>query len=141
MKKAMKGALMTLACVLLFAGAGWSDVEEFRYFSLDVPDGWTAIEDGASVTVMKDDKTGLLEITADSPEGRTIGELAKFFSGELNGSEPVMDEEGGYSFEFNNGVSQAAIDGDEELYLLIISTGIEQNGAVMAEILGSLEMR
>ena len=132
-----------LACVLLLvlAGSARADVEEFRYFSLDVPDGWTATEEGAVVTVMKDDKSGSLSITADDPQGQTIAELAARFSKELNGTEPERDDEGSYTFSFNNGISQAAIDGTEDLYLLIIGTGIEQNGEAMLEILDSLEMK
>ena len=132
-----------LACVMLLvlAGSAWADVEEFRYFSLDVPDGWTATEEGAAVTVMKDDKSGSLSITADDPQGQTIAELAAKFSAELKGTEPEHDDEGSYTFSFNNGISQAAIDGTEDLYLLIIGTGIEQNGEVISEILDSLEMK
>ena len=129
------------AVLLLFAAAAWADIQEFRYFSLDVPDGWDVVEDGATVTVVAGDKSASLSITADDPQGKTIEELAKSYAQELHGTEPEKDEDGAYTFEFNNGVSQAVIDGDEDLYLLIIGTGIERNGEVLGEILESLEMK
>ncbi|MBQ7154889.1 MAG: hypothetical protein IJR85_04975 [Synergistaceae bacterium] len=132
-----------ILCVMMLAWSSLAcaDIQEFRYFSLDVPDGWTATEDGAVVTVTDDAKISSLAITADSPEGRSIEELAVLFSRELNGSDPEKDEDGAYTFEFDGGDSQAVIDGDEDLYLMIIGKGIEKNGEVMAEILGSLEMK
>ena len=129
------------AVLLLFAAAAWADIQEFRYFSLDVPDGWDVVEDGATITVVAGDKSASLSITADDPQGKTIEELAKSYAQELHGTEPEKDEDGAYTFEFNNGVSQAVIDGDEDLYLLIIGTGIERNGEVLGEILESLEMK
>ena len=132
-----------VVCVmlLLFAAGASAEIQEFRYFSLDVPDGWDVIEDGATVTVIAGDKSASLSLTADEPQGRSIEELANAFAAELHGTEPEKDEDGAYSFEFNNGVSQAVIDGDEDLYLLIIGTGIERNGEILGEILESLEMK
>ena len=56
---------------------------------------------------------------------------------------PEKDTEGGesYSFTFNNGVSYAVINGDEEMYLLIIGTGVEHNADILGEILESIEMK
>ena len=133
--------LVVCVMLLLFAAGANAELQEFRYFSLDVPDGWDVIEDGATVTVIASDKSASLSITADDPKGKTIEELAKSFAIELRGTEPEKDEDGAYSFEFNNGVSQAVIDGDEDLYLLIIGTGIERNGELLGEILESLEMK
>ena len=135
-------ALLGVMTFLLESGA-YAEIQEFRYFSLDVPEEWSVSEDGAAVTVTAPDKSASLSITADSPNGKSIAELAEEYSREVNGTTPEKDEEDGesYSFMFNNGVSYAVIDGDEEMYLLIIGTGIERNGEVLSEILGSLEMK
>ena len=132
-----------ILCVMMVAVAGiaCADIEEFRHFSLDVPMGWTAVEDGAVVTVTADDKSGSLSITTGNPEGRDIGELAASFSNELNGTPPVSDDEGNYSFEFNNGVSQATITGDADFFMLIIGTGLVNNADTLGRILDSLEMK
>ena len=140
---------LAVLIVLAFACTAWADIQEFRYFSLDVPEEWSVSEEGAAVTVTAPDKSASLSITADDPKGKTIAELAEEYSRELNATAPERnnddgdDEEGGesYSFEFNNGVSQAVINGDEEMYLLIIGTGVERNGEVLGEILESLEMK
>ena len=139
----MKGFAVFAVMLLLTTGA-YADIQEFRYFSLDVPEEWSVSEEGATVTVTAPDKSASLSITADDPHGKTIAQLAENYSRELNGTAPVKDEEdegGSYSFEFNNGVSYAVIDGDEEIYLLIIGTGVERNADILGEILESLEMK
>ena len=133
--------VVLMMLVLCMSSCASAEMIETKYFSLDVPDGWTINEEGNVITVTAGDKSGSLSITADSPNGKTIAQLAEEYSARLKGSEPEQDEDGGYTFEFNNGVSQAVIDGFEDLYVLIIGTGIERNGEVLAEILESLEMK
>lgn len=133
--------LILCVTMLMITTCAFADIEEFRYFSLDVPMGWTAEEDGAVVTVTADDKSGSLSITMGNPESRDIGELARSFSAELNGTTPEKDDEGNYSFEFNNGVSQATIAGDEDFFMLIIGTGFVNNAETLGRILDSLEMK
>ena len=133
--------VMLMMLVLCMSSCASAEMIETKYFSLDVPDGWTVNEEGNVITVTAGDKSGSLSITADSPNGKTIAQLAEEYSASLNGTAPEEDEDGGYTFEFNNGVSQAVIDGDEDLYVLIIGTGIERNGEVLGEILESLEMK
>ena len=132
---------LALLMLLVFASSACAEVMEFRYFSLDVPEGWNVIEDGAEITVTASDKSGSLSIVADNPDGKTIAELAEMYSRELKGTAPESDGDGAYMFEFNNGVSQAVIDGDEDVYLLIIGTGIDRNEEVLEEILASLELK
>ena len=126
---------------LLISSCSFADVEEFRYFSLNVPEGWSANESGDVVSVTADDKSGSLVITSGNPNGETITNLALKFSREMKGTEPLSDDEGGYSFEFNNGISQAVIAGDEDFYMLIIGTGFVNNAEALGEILDSLEMK
>ena len=130
-------------CVVLLAlsECAFADIEEFRNFSLNVPEGWTAEESGDVVSVTADDKTGGITIVSGSPEGASTAELAVKFSRSFNGTEPVSDDEDSYSFEFNNGVSQAMIIGDEDFYMLIIATGFVSNAETLGEILESLEIK
>lgn len=139
----MRKVLAVFAVMFLLEAGAYAEIQEFRYFSLDVPEEWSVSEEGAAVTVTAPDKSASLSITADDPKGKSIAELAEEFSRELKGTAPKKDEEDGesYSFEFNNGVSHAVIDGDEEMYLLIIGTGVEHNGDILGEILESLEMK
>ena len=136
----MKRFALCVILVMISANA-YADIEEFRYFSLNVPDGWTAEESGDVVSVTADDKSGSLTITAGNPNGESVSALAVKFSREMNGSVPVSDDEGNYSFELNNGISQAIIAGDEDFYMMIIASGFVSNAETLGEILDSLEMR
>ena len=126
---------------VMWAGCACADIVEFRHFSLNVPDGWSASEAGNVVMVIADDMTGSLTIRVGNPAGESVEALAVKFSNEMNGTDPVSDDEGGWSFEFNNGISQATIAGDEDFYMLIIGTGFVNNAETLGEILDSLEMK
>lgn len=132
---------IALFLLLVWSGSAWGDVVEFRHFSLDVPEGWTASEEGAVVSVVAGDKSASLTITTDSPNGSTIEELATRFALELGGTAPEGDEDGNYTFEFHGGNSQAMITGDEDFYMLIIASGMGLNGENLIKILESLEMK
>ena len=136
----MKRALLCVI-LLLIGSCSYADVEEFRYFSLNIPEGWTANESGDVVNVTADDKSGSLVIKSGSPEGESVTNLALKFSRELHGTDPVSDDEGDYTFELNNGISQAMITGDEDFYMMIIASGFVSNGETLGEILDSLEMK
>ena len=126
---------------MLITSCAYADVHEFKYFSLDVPDGWTSEETGAVVQVKADDDSGSLVIMTDIPEGKSLADIATNFALEFNGTMPEKDDEGNYTFEFNNGRSQAIVTGDEEFYMIIVGNGIENNGEVLGAILESLEMK
>ena len=130
-------------CVLLLtvSECAFADIEEFRNFSLNVPEGWTAEESGDVVSVTADDKTGGITIVSGSPEGASTAELAVKFSRSFNGTKPVSDDEDSYSFEFNNGVIQAVVTSDEDFYIMIIGTGVVNNAETLGEIIDSLEMK
>lgn len=136
----MKRVLICIMLVMISAYA-YADVQEFRYFSIDVPEGWTAEEKENSVTVIADDKSASLTIIAGDPGGNTITELALLSSKELGGTSPTSDDEGNYSFEFGGGNGQATIAGDDEFYMLIVGTGFDENGEILSGILDSLEMK
>ena len=133
--------LILCVILLMISSAAYADVEEFRYFSLNVPENWTATESGDVVSVSANDKTGSLTITSGKPDGESMSAVALRFSQELNGTKPESDDEGNYTFEFNNGVSQAMIIGDEDFYMLIIATGFVSNAETLGEILESLEIK
>ena len=132
-----------LLCVmfLLIASSSNADIQEFRYFSIDVPEGWEAVESGDVVEVTANDKSGSLLIVAGDPKGNSAEELAVLSALELNGTVPVSDDEGNYTFECNNGVSQAILTYEEDFYMLIIGTGFVSNGETLGAILDSLEMK
>ena len=136
MKRVMLSIIFVLTAVRAYA-----DIEEFRYFSLNIPEGWSAVESGDVVSVTADDRTGSLTITSGNPGGVSIGMLASKFSLEMKGTDPVSDDEGNYSFELNNGISQAIVAGDEDFYMMIVASGFVSNAETLGEILASLEMK
>ena len=136
----MKRVMLCIIFVLTAVRA-YADIEEFRYFSLNIPEGWSAVESGDVVSVTADDRTGSLTITSGNPEGVSIGMLASKFSLEMKGTDPVSDDEGNYSFELNNGISQAIVAGDEDFYMMIVASGFVSNAETLGEILASLEMK
>ena len=133
--------MIIMILMFMISGKAFADIEDFKYFSLDVPEGWTADESGDVVSVIADDRSGSLSITAGNPKGISIAGLAFSFSHELNGTDPVSDDEGNYTFGFNNGISHAMITGDDDFYMLIVATGFISNAETLGEILNSLEMK
>ena len=133
--------IIIFMAMMLISSCAYADIHEFRHFSLDVPEGWSSEESGPVVTVKADDDSGSLIIMSGVPEGKSIGDIAANFALEFNGTMPEKDDEGNYTFEFNNGMSQAIVTGDEEFYMIIVGNGIENNGEVLGAILNSLEMK
>ena len=133
--------IIFIMAMLLVSSCAYAEIHEFKYFSLDVPEGWTSEETGAVVQVKADDDSGSLVIMTDIPEVKSLADIATNFALEFGGSIPEKDEDGNYTFEFNNGRSQAIVTGDEEFYMIIVGNGIENNGEVLGKILESLEMK
>ena len=133
--------VIIFAMIFILASSAYAEIQEFKYFSVDVPDDWTAEEKNDEVKITADDKTGELRIIAAEPEEKTIAELASEFSAKFGGSELVNDDEGTYTFEFYDGEGQATITGDENFYMVIMASGFEKNGDTLGEILNSLEMK
>ncbi|MBQ7593432.1 MAG: hypothetical protein IJU48_03640 [Synergistaceae bacterium] len=126
---------------LALASSSFAEIQEFKYFSVDVPEYWTAQEKDNEVRITANDKTGELVIIASEPEEKTIAEIASEFSAKFGSSELVSDDEGTFTFEFSDGEGQATITGDENFYMVIMASGFEKNGDTLGEILNSLEMK
>ena len=137
----MKRVIIFVVMLFMIASSAYAEIQEFKYFSVDVPDDWTAEEDNNEVKITADDKTGELMIIASEPEEKTIADVASEYSAKFGGSELISDDEGTYTFEFSDGEGQATITGDENFYMVIMASGFEKNGDTLGEILNSLEMK
>ena len=137
----MRRFALCVLMVMMIPACSCADIEEFRNFSLNIPDGWTANEAGDVVSVNADDKSGSLTIISGNPKGESIADIAVRFSREVKGTEPVSDDEGDYTFEYNNGISHVSVTGDEDFYMMITASGFVSNAETLSEILDSLEMR
>ena len=137
----MKRVIIFVVMLCMIASSAYAEIQEFKYFSVDVPDDWTAEEDNNEVKITADDKTGELRIIASEPEEKNIADVASEYSAKFGGSELISDDEGTYTFEFSDGEGQATITGDENFYMVIMASGFEKNGDTLGEILNSLEMK
>lgn len=137
----MKRLLTALTVVAVFAASSFAGVQDFGAFTINVPEGWTATKDGATVGIVKNDNTASASITVDSADGASAKELADAFVSELNGKN-LQTMEGGYQFEFDNqnGVtSKAFISEQNGKYALIVVTGLENAPEEISKMIDSLQ--
>lgn len=116
----------SLCFVLSMATASFANVQSFKHFSVDVPQGWEAAEDGEVVSMLAPGHAAAVSIAVDSAEGMTTENLAKTMSTQLKGSTPVAVESGGYAFTFKNqsGVeSKSTLFVNNNQYVMITVTG------------------
>ena len=131
------GVLAVLA-VLVFSVAAFAEVKDFKDFTVDVPDDWTAAQDGTTVSITANDNSAAISITVDAAEGMSMKDLAAAFAEKLKGS-GLEEEDDMFTFTFTNenGVdSKAILNGEEGKYCLIVITG---ENPKMSDILDSVK--
>ena len=136
----MKRLLIALTLVAIFAAASFASVQDFGKFTIDVPEGWTAEQDGETVGIIKNDNTASMSITVDTLDGASLKECADAFAKELNGKNLTFADDT-YQFEFSNanGVeSKAILSGDDKNYALFVITGAENAAEDISKMLGSV---
>ncbi|MBR0204827.1 MAG: hypothetical protein IJQ56_10720 [Synergistaceae bacterium] len=138
----MKRVILLFALMLASVSA-FADIHEFKYFAVDIPEGWSVDENGSVINIKADDNSGSLMIIADSLGGESLDELAVDFAGELGASAVTVDSQDNYTFEFADENKQATLTGgvDEDFYMLIAGSGLEQSGDALLKILDSLEIK
>ena len=111
--------------VLVFSAAAFAAVQDFKDFTVDVPDDWTATQNGTTVGIVANDNSAAVSITMDKRDGMEAKDLAAAFAEKLKGSEPVLEDDV-YHFDFKNeaGVeSRAILSTEDDKYLLLVITG------------------
>ncbi|MBQ6772907.1 MAG: hypothetical protein IJQ56_06960 [Synergistaceae bacterium] len=143
----MKRVIIFCALILV-SSCAWAEIHEFKYFYIDIPEGWSVKEDGVTINIKADDNSASLMIRADSLNGESLDKLAAEFANELGAGIVNVDSEDDYIFEFQDVEKQAILTGgdDEDFYMLIAASGFEQtvepeSGDVLLNILDSLEMK
>ncbi|MBQ7221687.1 MAG: hypothetical protein IJS28_11995 [Synergistaceae bacterium] len=135
-------ALFAALAVIFTSASAFGFVQKFARFSVDVPEGWTANQDGDTVILIKTDNTASMSITVGDPQGMNKKALAEAFVKELNGKNLERDDDGDYTFTMTNanGVeSLALLTGDDDDYALFVMTGLENAKDEMMAILGSVK--
>ena len=100
-------------------------MQDFKDFTVDVPDDWTATQNGTTVGIVANDNSAAVSITVDKRDGMEAKDLAAAFAEKLKGSEPVLEDDV-YHFDFKNeaGVeSRAILNTEGDNYLLLVITG------------------
>ena len=114
-----------MLAVLVFSAAAFAAVQDFKDFTVDVPDDWTATQNGTIVGIVANDNSAAVSITVDKRDGMEAKDLAAAFAEKLKGSEPVLEDDV-YHFDFKNeaGVeSRAILNTEGDNYLLLVITG------------------
>ena len=136
----MKKLLTALTLVAVFAAASFAGVQDFGKFTIDVPEGWTAEQDGETVGIVKNDNTAAVSISVDSMDGASLKELADEYVKALNGRNLTFADDT-YQFEMtnSNGVdSKAVLSGDGKNYALFVVTGAENAPEDVSRMVGSI---
>ena len=133
-------ALLCLAWAsFALVGPAWAEVQEFDWFSVDVPRGWTAEQQGATVVVAAGDEAVSVSIAVAPMGAASLEELAWALSAQMDGTEPELDDDV-WAFTFTDlaGVESAAflIEGDGEHYIVASVSGWDD---AIEGILDSLE--
>jgi len=111
MKKLLVIALV-LAVTLVFSVAALAAKQSFYGFSIDVPNGWQAIEDKGdySVTISALDGSESIKFKHASREFTSAHSFAQSAAYDVGGSNPVEAIDGDFEFEFmDNGVKVFAL--------------------------------
>ena len=140
----MKRLALAVMAVVLFATFAFA--QNFGAFSVDVPNGWNAEQNGPTAILSKPDNSGNVSITVADSEGASVKDLADAFRAEFAKSFASVGEaeenDGDYEWEMttSNGVeSHALISGAEGQYMLIVVTGAVDEDEV-AGIMGSISL-
>ena len=134
--------------LMLVSSCAWAEIHEFKYFYIDIPEGWSVQENDSMIKITSSDKSESLMIKADSLRGESFDKLAVKFSHELGASVVKIDSDDDYTFEFNDDKRYAILTGDtsEDFYMLIAGSSLEHTGQpessdVLLKILDSLEIK
>ena len=142
----MKRVIFALMLVSLITFSAWAEIHEFKYFYIDIPEGWDVQENESTLKITSNDKSESLMIRADNLNGESLDKLAAKFANELGAGIVDVDSDDDYIFEFQDVEKQAILTGgdDEDFYMLIAYSGLEgteESSDVLLKILDSLEMK
>ncbi|MCR4818620.1 MAG: hypothetical protein K5841_06655 [Fretibacterium sp.] len=132
------------AVMVMMASVAFGNVQEFSKFTIDIPDGWTAKEDGPALGVIKDDQTASLTIAVDQLKpGDTFGDLAAAMSQYMGGTTPEADADGDYTFTAQNGQVVVLVTGDNNagVYAAFTMFGLETQAEAIGEMVKSVKFK
>ncbi|MBR0279024.1 MAG: hypothetical protein IJQ75_03475 [Synergistaceae bacterium] len=144
----MKRSLALAAVlVVVLSAAAFAGVQEFAKFTIDVADGWTAVDNQGTAVITKNDNSAQLTISVADAGGATKAQLAEAFVAEFKKTfaevgTPVADEDGDYSWEMkttNGAVSEAYLSADGSDFMLFVVTNRQAAPDDISAMLGSIK--
>ena len=133
--------------MVVLSAAAFAGVQEFAKFTIDVADGWTAVDNQGTAVITKNDNTAQLTISVADAGGATKAQLAEAFVAEFKKTfaevgTPVADEDGDYSWEMkttNGAVSEAYLSADGSDFMLFVVTNRQAAPDDISAMLGSIK--
>ena len=118
--------------IALTALGAFGEVRDFNDFSVDVPAGWSAEQQGATVVMKAVSSDASLSLAVASMGEATAEEIAQKLYEQLGGVDLEKDEDGDFSFMYLDtaGVESyvCIIDGKDGTYLVTALSGIDKPG-------------
>ena len=133
--------------MVVLSAAAFAGVQEFAKFTINVADGWTAVDNQGTAVITKNDNTAQLTISVADAGGATKAQLAEAFVAEFKKTfaevgTPVADEDGDYSWEMkttNGAVSEAYLSADGSDFMLFVVTNRQAAADDISAMLGSIK--
>ena len=126
-------------------------VRKFDYFSVKIPEGWTAQQQGATVVIKSTGSDASLSIAIASRGAASFEEIVNRLCEQMRGKDLTHDDkDGNYTFQYRNtaGIDCVAVlfnvknDGgkDTGLYVVVALSGYDdKEEKIIDEIIDSLE--
>ena len=99
-------------CTVFFMAVSTSaDVQKFRHFSVDVPSGWTAYEQGSTLIIKSQKTDASVAVAFNSMGEASLSDIVERLYLQMDGTDLEQDEDGDYMFNFTNtaGVDSVAL--------------------------------
>ncbi len=126
---------LALAAVLavVLSAAAFAGVQEFGKFSINVADGWTAVDNQGTVVITKNDNSAQLTISIADAQGMTKAQLAEAFVAEFKKTfaevgAPAADKDGDYSWDMKTKAgaeSHAMLSAEDGDFILLVMTNVQ----------------
>ncbi|MDD4835693.1 MAG: hypothetical protein EOM02_12155 [Synergistales bacterium] len=133
-----KSIVLALLAVFAISSIAFAAVKTFGHVSVDVPSGWTAAEDGTTVSLTADDNSAAITVTVETNDGTDVALIAKEYAKQFKASEPVFEDDV-YTMTFKNANDidcNVVISGDGDMYVMLVMIGEHPQ---MEQIVDSLE--
>ena len=94
--------ILSCACLAALCAPLCAEMREFDALSLDVPPGWTAEQQGATIVMKDPGSDASLSLASGKMGSASLGEIARKLYEQLGGVDLEEDESGDFYFEYRD---------------------------------------